>query len=100
MKIPKSKFGLIAVVIYLLSFFAAIGYEITYPLEKFSGLFLTALTFPWSIIMTVLLDFLGIIDSLSDTATTLILVPGAIPNIMFLYWIWAAIGQSLRKKSA
>jgi len=100
MKIPKSKIGLIAVMIYLLSFFAAIRYEITYPLEKFNGLFLVALTFPWSIIVTVLLDFLDIIDSLSGTAKTLILAPGAIPNIMFLYWIWAAIEQSLRKKSA
>lgn len=99
MKIYKSRLSLIVAIIYLTALIYSLHVFFqndTY--NKFTALYLVALTFPWSIVLTFSLDLLGIIDTLPDKNKAILLMIGSLPNAIFLYWITAKIENAFRNR--
>jgi hypothetical protein len=100
MTIHKSKLGLLMVVIYLILLtLAARLLLISYPF-KFSGLYLVALTFPWSILISMVLDSMELLDVISVQVKTGLLLIGSVPNIIFIYLIFAKIGAYYSRENS
>jgi hypothetical protein len=98
MKIIRSQMGLMVAILYVVLVIMSVSFLLEHRADKFGGLFLVALTFPWSIILSVMTSLLGASDSLSLNKSVLIMSIGAIPNVIFLYYIYSKIEASFRHR--
>ena len=99
MKIEARRRALKAVGIYLvLVVIAFVIYLYLYKKTALAGLYLIILTFPWSILATTILEFLGLLNKLSVQLIILTSIFYALINSIILYYIVTRSNNKDRKK--
>lgn len=90
MKIPHTKKGLMLAMPYLLLVLVAFLYTAImqdyYPdKSEFSGVYITVLTFPWSILASLILILLAVVGVDFSLGIKIIIIIGALVNTVILY---------------
>ncbi len=93
----KHKADLLIVKIYVAVFLTSLIFLIlTLKTTPFAGVFVVILTLPWSIISTLLFDYLGIMDSIPTLIKIIVSILEASLNAFILYKITE--DKSVREK--
>lgn len=103
MKISHTKVGLMLTIPYVLLVLAAFLYTVImqnyYPEKsEFSGVYITVLTFPWSLLASLILILLAIAGVDFSLGVKVIIIIGAILNTIILYKIGQKIEQPSDRK--
>lgn len=99
-----SKMGLRLVIPYILLVLVAFAYasimQMSYPgKSEFSGVYITVLTFPWSLLSTLLLVLLALLGVDFSLGAKIIIMIGALLNILIIYKVGRKLSSQATEKN-